>query len=319
MNQLIKNLNSSMEKKAVEAVAQKSAEHDNLLEQYTKLLESGETIELRFDSSDDEGSLVTASEGVTFIVKRDDQILGRYQQAFGTLVGSNINVKVKEVDKKADIVYLEMTGAKSTLIQQIRRELDADLKSGEKPRLFGRVVDIVVTRDGRKSEAWVKLLDKDIPGVLNIRDYSKTYTSSLNDVLKKGEIYEFDVIGSRNMKSRGGASIYTLSRKNITPNPWNNIPASLKENTMILVKCIEKVEDKHYWWGISPYVKNLNIMGIFNKKVNIYKGGWYKCYISELDREKEVFRVLPIEFYPISTENEKEIYNQAMKVTKEND
>ena len=148
--------------------------------------------------------------------------------------------------------------------------------------------------------------------------YSKTYTSSLKDVLKVGEVYEFDVIGSRKMKSRGGASIYTLSRKEITPNPWKNIPINLKENNMILVKCIEKVEEKHYWWGVSPYVKNLNIMGVFNKKVNVYKGGWYKCYIDELDRDNEIFRVLPVEFYPISSDSENEIMNQAMKVSKEN-
>ena len=318
MNQLIRNLNSSLEKKAEAATAKKAAEHDNLLDQYTKLLESGDTIELRFDSSDEEGSLITASEGVTFVVKRDDQVLGRYQQAYGTLVGSNINVKVREVDRKNSIVYLEMTGAKSTLIQQIRRDLDADLKAGEKPRLFGRVVDIVTTKDGRKSEAWVKLLDRDIPAVLNIRDYSKTYTASLQDVLSIGEVYEFDVIGSRKMKSRGGASIYTLSRREITPNPLNNIPSNLKENNMILVKCVEKNEEKHYWWGISPYVKNLNIMGIFNKNLNIYKGGWYKCYIDELNVEAGIFRVLPVEFYPISSESEQEIMKQAMKVSKEN-
>lgn len=295
MNKLLSQLNSTMNKRAG-ADAQGKQELKDFLLPYKHLKETGGTIEVKFVSVDKNGSHHAVDDhGVALELMRDDMRLSNYQKRAGSMLGVNLTVAVKDIDEVNNTVYLSMSKKKSTLSTSVNAAIRADLAKNKPIRLWGRITAIYPPKGHNFGNAWIRLLDQDVVGNIDVREWSKGYTPDLTDVCKVGEMYEFDVVGLFTTSRKTGMPIWRCSRREISGDPWKALPLDFAEGNVILVKCTNKPEGKTYFWGTSPLAPNISIMCNYNPKLRITIGAFYRCKIDKLDIPGRFFRVSPFD------------------------
>ena len=318
MNKLLERMNDSLRQKETkkQPVAPVVSTEDSM-ELYRSLLESQSPIECKFLSADSDGTHVGIDPtGVTLKMLKEDMKLNNYQRRSGSMIGVNLSVVVKSIDEQNNTVYFAMSRAKSTMADAINAEIKHDLAKGNPVRLVGRVIKVFPAANGRSGNAWVRLLDQDVIGNIDVRDWAPVYTRKLEDVCILGETYEFDVVGKYTVHRKTGKTIWKLSRKQITPDPWSALPVAFKEGNVMLVKAEEKPKDKSYFWGSSPLAPNINIMCNYPSDVQVVIGAYYKSKIDKLNIEEKFFRVSPFAVCPINSAEAIDLKELARDVAK---
>ncbi len=317
MNKLLERMNNSLQEKENKKHEVETVGSEDHLELYRSLLESQSPIECKFISADQDGAQLSVdSNGVTLKMLKEDMKLSGYQRRSGSMLGVNLTVVVKDIDEQNNTVYFAMSRGKSTIADTLNLEIKNDLAKGNPVRLAGRVIKVFPASPNKAGNAWVRLLDQDVIGNIDVRDWAPVFTRKLEDVCLLNEVYEFDVLGRYTTHKKTGKTIWKLSRKNITPDPWAALPVAFKEGNVMLVKAVEKPKDKSYFWGTSPLTPGINIMCNYPSDVQVVIGAYYKCKIDRLNIDERFFRVSPFAVCPINSAEAIDLKELARDVAK---
>ena len=274
-------------------------ENNDPLKRYQEAMQNKQSLEIKFELSEKDGTLV-AHDGYGVKIVYDGETIARdlpyYEESNkASFVGVDFVVKVVSVDEAAAVVYVRSaystsSATKAKLIKEILSEVGGD----EQLILPGRIITVSEKR------ATVDLLGKGILGIIAVNDWQKGYVRHLPKVVKKGEVYDFVVekpLQERNKQRRSLA--FRLTRVPITEDPWELLKKNnpgLAVDSVISVKCIAKPAGKSYWWGISPMVEGIEIMGDYSNPIaRPYVGVTYKCRITKFDPDNQKFQVVPFD------------------------
>lgn len=293
----------------LEEQAGKNEDKDKML-RYKECAERNGTFEVTFSYANTEGDLIAQDNKgvkVEFLAKDIKEDIPYYSPYYkDRFLNSPLVVRITSIDEDAEVVRVRSgrsTGftTKKRLIRAIEKEMEEIKKAqsenvsedGEpaEPQYFellGRVESVEPKR------AIVNILGRGIIGFCYARNWQKNYTRDMTDFCKKGQVYEFQVIGKLPPK-RGRETGFNLSHVPYTKDAWEDIPAELfEENAVILVECLERPLGKNYWWGKTDLVPGIEIVGDYNSNIgSIRETITYKCKIRRIDTEKRLFRVVP--------------------------
>lgn len=266
------------------------------LQQFIDAQKEGSTFEVIFGYADTEGNLSAVDESGVKVILRAEDLKADLDYYRGWIkdkfVGMAFTAVVSSIDEEEGIVYVK-NGRGNEMAGNVRmmRELDREIKKGERPIVPGRVVSV------KENAIFVDICGAKVLGICYIKNWSKAYTRNMKKHVQVGEIMEF-VVDEKIKRKGAGVTAYSLNRKDMTLEPWEQIPKDMFEaNSVILVQCVDKPYGKPYWWGKSNMVPDIEIMGNYNDKFEggVMQGVTYKCKVREIDVEKKRFRVAPFE------------------------
>ena len=287
-----------------EVAKTKKAQKERLEEALLPFVEAEkgkEKFDVIFGYADDTGNLYATDEnGIRVILAAEElqKDLDWYRSwVKDKFIGTPFTVVITKIDKKNGIVHVKSgRSASSPERARLIKEIDLELKKGM-PIVPCRVASV------QENAVYLEICGSRILGICNVANWSKAYTRQMTNAVKTGDIIEFGIQGKL-PKKRGADVAYSLTRVPLTKDPWNEIPQDLfKPNAVMLVKCVDIPENKPYWWGTSPLVPDIEIMGNFNDKFEggVMRGVVYKCKIKVIDLEKRRFQVSPFE--PVQSTN----------------
>ena len=298
-----------------ETVSQKAEEPLGI---YKDCLKNDESFDVRFSFVAPNGDLsLKDTAGVTIVLKNEviTQDLPYYdERTKSVFLGSAFTVKVQSVDEETSTVYVRSGRDNRNAIKgRLKRDILSELKSGNEPLVYGKVIMV------NKVRAEVDLMGKGIRGICNVRDWSAGYVRDLRDVCHKGDILEFRVFGKIDATNKNPQR-FILSRKSLSGDPWESLPKEyMVENAEIVVKCVDRPAGKSYWWGTSPLIPGIEIMGDYTQKFpnSVMNAGIsYKCKVIRADVEKHRFQVVPFDVADADVNTEKAVrfYKSKEKV-----
>lgn len=286
-------------KTGVKKVVSAPADSKDPLARYQDAMKNKQSIEIKFELSEADGSLVARdSAGVKIVydgdvVRRDMPYFEEANKA--SFIGVDFVVKIESIDEAAAIVYVKSAystsqATKTKLIREILSECDGE----EMLVLPGRIITVSEKR------ALVDLLGKGILGIISVDNWQKGYVRHLQKTIHKGEVYDFVVQKPLPQKDRRKRSLaFRLTRVPITEDPWQLLKKNnpgLAVDSIITVKCISKPAGKSYWWGMSPMVEGIEIMGDYSNAITRpFVGATYKCRITKFDPDNQKFQVVPFD------------------------
>ncbi len=270
------------------------ASEENLYKKYEDLLEERTRVKVVFSAGDDRGNLSYIENGLTIILPYEELVKSAptYEPYMKSrFIGSPVDVMVDRIDSDAGTIYLK-SGRDEISERQIQgsvvKELVTELDNGNHPRVMGRIISI------KGETAYVNILNLNILGMIHIKRWQKSYLRKIEDIAKPGDWFEFDVISKK--KEKGRQTAFSLSRINLTEDPWLKIPNEyLMEGTVITVRCIEKPLEKSYWWGLCESIPDIYIMGDYNNHgtVTVMESARYLCKVVKGDRDRHILKVVP--------------------------
>lgn len=270
---------------------------------YRQAFEKKENFEVIFDASEGDGTLIGRDQyGIKLVLESEylEKDLPGYESANKAhFVGVDFVVKVVSLDEAEGIVYLRSgysnnSSMRSRLIREIFSELNCnDRKEDDYLVLPGRIIKVDEKR------ALVDILGKGILGIIPANEWKNGYTRHLSKVVGKGEVYDFVVLRAKSKTNQHKNLAFELTRKPITEDPWMKLKinnSGLDVGSVISVKCISKPAGKSYWWGLSPMVEDIEIMGDYSTSISHPMNGCtYKCRIKRYDPDNQKFQVVPFE------------------------
>ena len=288
-------------KKTKKEKEEEKARIEEALAPFLEAESAHEKFDVVFGYADDAGNLyATDDNGIRVILLAEElkKDLDWYRSwVKDKFIGTPFTVTVAKIDRKNGIVHVQSgRSIRSPERAKLLKEIDSELKKGM-PVVPCRVASV------QDDAAYMEICGSRILGICNVANWSKAYTRKLKSAVKTGDIIEFAI--EKKLPKRDGADVaYALTRKPLTKDPWEMIPEDLfKKDAVLMVKCIDRPEQKSYWWGTSPLVPDIEIMGKYNDNFEggVMTGVVYKCKIREIDLEKRRFRVSPFE--PVSSTN----------------
>ncbi len=268
------------------------------LEKYKEWMESNGVLELLFSFVSPEGDLIQQdANGVKIVLPKDVALksMSYYDKRTAESILANaFVVNIEKIDEENNTVYVKSAkgdgrkARKGTLKSRLVGEIVSELKKGHTPRLAGKIEDVDEKR------AIVNILNKNILGICLLDHWQKTYCRHLKERCKVGEIYEFDIV-KQLPQQKGKQSAFSLSRTEITGDPWDSIPEEyLQKGAVIVVRCVERPVGKTYWWGVSDLLPGIEVQADYTKRCGrIMESVIYKCTVEKVDRERHVYRVVP--------------------------
>jgi len=308
MGTILQNMNRHAEKEFLKQQRAENADKPQELAQFEEALEKGATLTVFFDLADDEGNLYSEVNGLRLILpsesfKKDAPYYNnRLRSSF---LATALNVRVESIDKEKKIIYLESfkDGKRFTVNQQIERELIKLVqKNKQKPeeerepiKIYGQVNKI--SADG--NVAFLKLATRNVRGRLSRKDWNNSFTRNLSKVVKEGDIIEVLVTDWKQFKTEEGivGNYFSVSHKELAPDPWQNLPDNFKEGSVIVLTCTEKKEDENFGWGYTEAYPEVEFR-MRGKEADRFalKPGWsYKCKITKVDKDQKRLRANPFE------------------------
>ena len=271
---------------------------------YLVYLENDQVFDVVFTSVDPDATFSAVDGNVKVVLTHEEFMkVAKSSSTYATanLLGVTMQAKVLRVDMEENKVYVQLAGAtklsyEANMRTEINDELARNLAMGKKPIVWGVIKRVT------KNKILVDILGRGILGFLNKSNWSKDYVRNMEAVCKPGEFFQFEVYG-RAQKMEGKPPAWILGRKNLTISAWDTLDVEgLKEDGVILVRCIEKPVGKTYWWGVSDRVPGIDILGDFTSKFpderSIYVGITYKCKVRRVDKEGRKISVRPFAIIP---------------------
>lgn len=271
-------------------------------EPYRNSMENKAVFKVSFDLADADGNLSIVDEnGITIVLTREEftRTATYYSASLrAKFIGIPLVVQAIEIDEEKQRVYVTSgigLHDEKTIRAALMKELIKEVKAEKKPIIMGCVMTV------NPKYALVNILNVNILGIIQVRDWQKGYTRSLDHETNSGDWREFQVTNVN--KKKGSDYRFELSRVDLTDDPWESIPEEyLEENAIISVRCEEKPVGKSFWWGKSPRVNGIEIMGNYNSRMpEIMVSATYRCKIKEVNLKEHVFKVVPFDL--INDEN----------------
>ena len=274
------------------------------LARYKKALEDKESFEVVFDQTGEDDSLMCRDSHGLWIVYRFEDVskdLSYYEELNKRhFVGTGFVVKVSEVDEANGIVYVRSAyhnsqSTKQKIIREILSELNRkDRKEDELLVLPGRIERVSEKR------ALVNLLGQGILGIIPTEQWQVGYVRHLPKTIKRGEVYDFVVLGQKNNTSaRHRGLAFNLTRVPITEDPWESLKKtnpSLATGSLINVECVSKPAGKSYWWGKCSTIDGIEIMCDYSTSIaRPYVGVLYKCRVKRYDPDNHKLQATAFE------------------------
>ncbi len=263
---------------------------------YRNALEKKQSFEVSFALSTSEGTLSAVDKnGVKIILESDvlAKSLPYYKDSNkAKFIGGAFIVKATEIDEENCTVYVRSAWNSShSTRNQLIGEIMADLDKGKEVVLPGVIIDV------SDKKCMVDLLGAEILGIVNVKDWQKGYTRHLSAVVKKNEVYDFVVM--RPLKERKGKTqAFKLTREPLTEDPWEELVKNtdIGKDSVVIVKCIDKPINKRFWWGVSPMIEGIELMGEFSTSIGRPMNGvTYRCKVTRFEPEKHVLQVVPFD------------------------
>lgn len=297
------------EKQAQKAEGQLS--RTAVFNRYIALREAGEVITVTFATVGEDGALYGFDDEhrIVFVLPAEEI---RVKKAPGrnvrlslrenddpkSLIGVPIRVCVEWVDKEEGFVIFCRAGDEEgsyseKAYKEILGIVSQYKKTGEvKNRLWGTVVKIY------RQYAVIDIGRSGVIGVCMIQNWKKGYTRTLSTAAERGKSYDFVAIDSGYHEALKSNVIY-LSRKLITPDPWENIPEWMKPGEVINLRCVDVDEAHNWWWGVNKAIPDIEIMCNINRRKfpRPVIGVTYRCTIRNIKvtGEKRVFWASPFD------------------------
>ncbi len=271
-------------------------------EPYRNSMESKTVFKVSFNLADSDGNLsVMDDNGITIVLTYEEfKRTAVYYSASlrAKFIGIPLIVQAVEVDEEQRKVYVTSGVGlhdEKTIRAALMRELLKEVKAEKTPVVMGCVITV------NPKYALVNILNVNILGIIQVRDWQKGYTRALDRETNSGDWREFQVVDVN--KKPGSDYRFVLSRVDLTDDPWESIPEEyLEENAVISVRCEEKPVGKSYWWGKSQRITGIEIMGNYNARLaEIMVSATYRCKIKEVDLKEHIFKVVPFDM--INDEN----------------
>ncbi len=307
MSKLLNQYSMQLRKNTIPAVKVGEQVESLSIDTFKECQKNHTTFDVIFSYASKDGDLKATVDDIMVILKGTDLHLALpYYNSWikDRFVGTPFTVSVKEIDEENKTVYVQSSRSGSSdnirgrLTAEIQKELKKrqktdgaeDAKEQEPLVVAGKIIQVT---DGR---AIVNLLGIGIMGIIYSRNWSTAYTRSLNGLCQKNEVYDFEIL-RQFPKKKDKSVAFELSRKNVGGDPWEMIPEEFcQKDSIINVECIEKPQNKTYWWGRSNLIKGIEIMGNFNSNLgNIMVSVTYKCKVVAVDKEKHMFKVVPFD------------------------
>ena len=162
-------------------------EKQNVKEKYASLKEESAIINIKFDFSNADGDLLLYEDDWK-IVLRNEEILGRNyepKKRMAMLLRSHA-VKILEINEPEKCIFVSCADVRNKDRDRLREILDSKR-------------DGIVKVPAKVVYVYPNMLILDIgglgiPGFLKIADWSLAYTISLQTVVKRGDVFEIEVL-----------------------------------------------------------------------------------------------------------------------------
>ncbi len=263
------------------------------LERYREVKANHQPFIVMFNTATPEGTLVGEDEFGVYIVLENELLakdLSYYNASIkNKFINIEFNVVVDDIDEKKNTVYVRSARSnRGTTRSKLIGEIISDLENGKEVMLPGRVVHV------NERRVLVDILGQGILGINQIKHWTNGYLRT-PDMIKPGEIYDF-IVTKKKPKGNHATQAFELRRDSIAEDPWKNIPEYIKEDGVLPVECIERPDNKTYWWGRNDLVKGIEIMCDYTAKIgHPLIGAIYDCKIKKLDPEAHIFKVVPFD------------------------
>ena len=287
-----KELRQQMEGEVIEKKESKPLDRDPM-QRYRDAFEDREYMEVIFSAADGDGSLYTMIDGVKVTISANSLLDAiPYYTAYNKdkYIGTRLIVRIKEIDEDTKTVYVvsgksNQKTTKHRIMAEIRKQLSAE----KHPVVICRVTKVY------KDKVYLDILCKGIFGACSGKYFRTGFVHDLREEVYVNQLLEFEITGEIIPKKGDKTEVdgFRLSRLNLTSNPWKKIPPEIQEDSVILVKCVEKPSGKNYWWGTTTLVPDIELMCDYNDKLSIRELLTYKCKVTKLDIERKILRAVP--------------------------
>lgn len=307
---LLSRYNRSFRKK----VQTEHPEEAHPLDIYKNAMEEGDYMEVPFDYASEDGSLsFTDKNGIRIVITAESlyQAMPYYDPHIkDKFLAGDFSVKIDHIDEKAGIVYVKSSrdtahSTRAIISSEIRKQIEQAEKvdektgkaSGDYPVVYGTVVSI------KDDTVYVNILDRGVLGLCNVKYWSQGWTTDIHDSAEIGKAFEFQAVGIVTTKSKteearrqtgARGTMFLLNREGVTMDPWKRSALNgLKENDVMLIKCVRRPEKERFWWGLAKNVPDLQIMCDYNQNLPVSIGRYYKCKVTRFDPERHILQAVP--------------------------
>ena len=304
MANLLDKLNKQLANELGEDYVQSVRVNKSGIDVYKTYQEEERVFDIVFSSVDPDGTFSTMDGDVKLVLTEEEfnkVATSNNTYATANLLGVTMQVKVVNFDPEGNKVYVALAGSTKlryavNMRNEINDELSKSLAQGKHPIVWGLIKKVT------KQKVMVDILGRGILGFVNANNWCKDYVRTLEGKCKEGEYLQFEVLG-RAPKMENKPTAYILGRKNLVPSAWDTLDyEGLKEDGVMLVKCLEKPVGKTYWWGTSDRAPGIEILGDFTSKFpnekSLFVGITYKCKIRKVDKEGRKISVKPFDIIP---------------------
>ena len=273
-------------------------EKQSVKEKYASLKDENAIINLKFDFSNADGDLLLYEDDWK-IVLRNGEILGRNYEPKKrmAMLLRNYAVKILEINEPEKCIFVSCTDVRNKDRDRLREILDSKH-------------DGIVKVPAKVVYVYPNMLILDIgglgiPGFLKIADWSLAYTIALQTVVKRGDVFEIEVMEkypptSAEAKKYFGRwldqSPYKCSRKTIMEHdPWKDIEERLHEGDIVTVQCESKYPMNFY--GRNKSFPDLVFYGHYKEDGNkidrksMVIGKNYECFVKKVSEKERQLRV----------------------------
>lgn len=188
-------------------------------------------------------------------------------------------VKVREIDEANGIVYVSQQSARQEQKPVVIDELDKKLEQAEQVVIKGKVIKIKAKENGEELGVWMDLCGVGIMGYVYIGNWKPTFTQSLKNILKYGDIY--DVVVKEKITHEDGFSYYICSRKELIADPWN---AELEKKYHVgdIIKLTCSSLEKTHWFGEAGGLENIQVFAEYPSSIHDFKVEIGKEYLGKI-------------------------------------
>ena len=227
----------------------------------------------------------------------------------GDSIGRKIEVRVKEIDEKERVVYLEAVEKipnENALLNKKRKQIENEIE-----RLFAEAEGAeeikipVLARAAYITDDFV-VLDIQESGI-NVFVYTKNWSCNhipkLKDYVEKDAVYRINITARKPARRSRTKFLYFGEHRSYTENSWELVNQNiLKKGSMITVRCIGVNESLSQWQGVCTSKNVLPpeviLFGAINKNKDSIRpivGEIYECTIKGVDtkKTKKVIHVVP--------------------------
>lgn len=255
---------------------------EHTLDMYTALKNTDTYFTCVFEYCDSNGNLYLNDGDYKICFKNTRKNKEKFAKSAAYFLGVELQVKVKYIEN--NVIYVYYNNYERD-VPELKMEIESLLINDFSPEVVGRIKDV------RPDHIIVDIFEKGIIGFCQKSNWSNSYIEDMNSVCTRGAFYSFNII------NHGKYGTYHLSHVNFEENVWDKVNGSIESGETCIIKCIEHVREKGFWWGEIESFKGIQVQCNYPQNLNtnfsIEIGETYRCVVREIKAKEKVFRATP--------------------------